>query len=139
MINNAISEFENLLICCKFLEGLIIDISDAFSSMFNWDKLFEILTKSSPIGLFRFKFLFCVAIKVESLKLFFDNWKEREPILLELINNNDHTVAVNVEELQKLEDLTKKYKEEGIIKQYSIGVGGYIYDNFEWISYEYDE
>ena len=97
-------------------------------SVFSWDKLFEIITKSSPINLYKFKF-FSYTIKLEFLKLFFDNWKNRNPILLK-ISSNYHQCE---EERRKLEDLTEKYKAKGIIKKYFIDYYSGHYKNFEWI------
>ncbi len=54
-VNSLIlTEFENLLINCQYLNGLVIDIYNDYG----WDKLFEILTKSLPAGLFKFNFSF---------------------------------------------------------------------------------
>ncbi|CAB5214969.1 unnamed protein product [Rhizophagus irregularis] len=67
-----ILELEKLLINCQYLEGLYILKIDAI----DWGNLFEILAKSSPSSLFKFKFCFsCTKVEIESLKLFFDNWK----------------------------------------------------------------
>ena len=98
-----------------------MDIDDKFS----WVKLFEILTKSSPISLFKFKFY--SNIKLEFLKLLFDNWKNRNPIFLEI--GGDY----NIEKNQQLEDLTKKYKAKGIVKKYHISSSSNIHEDFEWI------
>ena len=89
-------------------------------SIFRWDKLFEILTKSSPNSLFKFKFFSSNEIELEYLKLFFDNWKDRNPILLKL----------STKEKQQLEDLTEKYKTKGIIKTYNVND---YFEDFEWI------
>jgi len=126
--NSVISaEFENLLINCQFLNGLIIDIycrnTDEFIS---WDKLFEILAKSSPINLFKFKFYSNSTIKLEYLKSFFDNWINRKPMFLKIYNYD-----IN---LQQLNDLTKEYKAKGIIKNYYFITHCNIYEeDFEWI------
>ncbi|GES77286.1 hypothetical protein GLOIN_2v1784964 [Rhizophagus clarus] len=76
-----ILEFEKLLINCQYLNGLYIIIEnniwfDDGDHTFNWNLLFEALIRSSPIDLFKFKFYFYDALKLESLKLFLDNWKE---------------------------------------------------------------
>ena len=126
--NSVIStEFEKLLINCQFLNGFIIGICDAvIASIYNisWDKLFEILTRSSPISLFKFKFYSYDTIKLEYLKSFFDNWINRKPMLLKIFNYNINR--------QQLEDLTAEYKAKGIIKRYYIN-HGHIYKDFEWI------
>ncbi|PKK70790.1 hypothetical protein RhiirC2_849642 [Rhizophagus irregularis] len=119
--NSLISEFKNLLINCQYLDGLIINICEPHNE-FNWDKLFEILTQSSSINLFKFKFSSYGKIKLEHLKLFFDNWKDRNPILLK-IGINIFTVSLE-EELQLVE-LIKKYEVKGIIKKYSVCQVGY--------------
>ncbi|PKC03991.1 hypothetical protein RhiirA5_422916 [Rhizophagus irregularis] len=101
-----IFELENLLINCQNLNELSFIINDLFT--FNWDKLFELLTKSSPIRLYKFEFDFYEAPKLKSLKFFFDNWKGRNPMLLKFSRINN-----------ELTDLIENYKVEGIVKQYS--------------------
>ncbi|PKB96070.1 hypothetical protein RhiirA5_435516 [Rhizophagus irregularis] len=99
-------EFENLLIKCKFLNGLVFNTYD---DKFDWVNLFSILTKSSPISLINFKFF---SIKVQYIKdvtLFLDNWKDRYPISLSLTNYNLNYYEVK----QQLQD----YKTKGIIKK----------------------
>ncbi|CAG8623228.1 11314_t:CDS:2 [Rhizophagus irregularis] len=114
--NSNIIELENLLINCKYLEGLFIIGSTA--DAFDWDKLFEILTKSSPISLFKFKIYSYIPPKLDSLKLFLDNWKNRFPMLLQ------------VGRMKDTKDLVEKYKEVGIIKKYKNCLYG---KDFEWI------
>jgi hypothetical protein len=126
--NSLISEFENLLINCQFLNGLIIDINDIFDVLeFCWDKLFEILTKSSPFSLIKFNFISYKTIKSEYLKLFLDNWKDKHPILL-IISNDNYSLDIEVN--QQLKDLIEEYKVKGIIKKCYIG--GNICEDFEW-------
>src|SRR5207244_984484 len=55
LYNENITEFENLLINCQFLNGLVFEILDEIDEErggdeFGWDKLFKILIKSSPIS-----------------------------------------------------------------------------------------
>jgi len=127
--NLLLLEFENLLISCQFLNGLVLDIyynTDLFD-LFSWSKFFEILTKTSPISLFKFKFTY-IKFKLEDFKLLFDNW-EGKPILLEI-----RILSNCMKKKQQFEDLTEKYKVKGIIKQYLIGVVSiYDDDDFEWI------
>jgi hypothetical protein len=105
--NSLFSEFENLLINCQSLNELVIfDKSDKF----HWDKFFLILTKSSPIGLFNFKFYSCRKIKLEDMILFFDNWKDRNPMLLKL--------CAKGYSLLWLQYATKTYMKKGIIKTF---------------------
>jgi hypothetical protein len=62
----------------------------------------------SPISLFKFKFYFSVSLKSETLKLFFDNWKGRHPMLLQITQmakDDDYTVMI------------EKYKAKGVIKK----------------------
>ncbi|RIA92238.1 hypothetical protein C1645_820923 [Glomus cerebriforme] len=104
--NSNILELENLLIKCQHLNELFFIISDLLT--FNWETLFIILTKSSPISLFKFEFDFFELPKLNSLKLFFDNWKGRHPMLLQFCRIN-----------KELSDLIEIYKSEGIVKQYN--------------------
>jgi hypothetical protein len=111
-IGLIISELENLLINCKSLNGLVID---TFNNS-DIDKLFEILTRSSPITLFKFEF-YTFEIKLKDAKLFLNNWKDRNPMFLKLNN-----MGCNKKEIkQQLEDLAEEYKTKGIIKKYFIG------------------
>ncbi|PKC14027.1 hypothetical protein RhiirA5_409904 [Rhizophagus irregularis] len=117
-IELLISELENLLINCKFLNGLVIDNS-------YMDELFILLTKSSPITLFKFEF-FTYWVNLKYIKLFLDNWKDRNPMLLKL-NIRDKEIK------QQLEDLVKEYKVRGVIKKYSIGHSKInINEDFNW-------
>ncbi|GES99168.1 hypothetical protein GLOIN_2v813753 [Rhizophagus clarus] len=75
--SSFISEFENLLVNCQSLKGLSISMNDDFNA-FSWDKFFIILAESAPASLFKFKFR---PNKSEDLELFFDNWKNRNPML----------------------------------------------------------
>jgi hypothetical protein len=121
-IGLPISELENLLINCQFLNGLVIDTYNN-SDM---DKLFKILIKSSPITLFKFEFFM---IKLENVKLFLDNWKDRNPILLKLSNINYFDKEIK----QQLEIFAEEYKAKGIIKKYFIGYDEInINEDFDW-------
>jgi hypothetical protein len=111
-------EFERLLINCQDLDGLNI-ITGRLSS---YEKLFNILTKSSPISLFKFKFAFKNNYK-DPLRLFLDNWKDRYPMLLQI------DLASHLD--WKITDLIKEYKVKGIVKKFDPNL--YSYNEFEWI------
>ncbi|GES89983.1 hypothetical protein GLOIN_2v1783316 [Rhizophagus clarus] len=104
--NCNILELEILLISCQYLNRLYILISNLQDPMFDWDKLFEILTKSSPTSLYKIIF-HCHKLPVlETFKLFFDNWKRRHPnMFLKIIYNK----SMNPDEL------IESYKSEGIL------------------------
>ncbi|PKC08402.1 hypothetical protein RhiirA5_416930, partial [Rhizophagus irregularis] len=121
--NLSIPEFENLLINCQFLNGLIINVCKDYE--FSWDKLFQVLAKSSPISLFKFKF-YSKVFKLKDIESFFSSWKNRNPILLRI---NDSRIKVD----QKLVNLTEEYKAKGVIKKYSFGYGMDLIEDFEWI------
>jgi hypothetical protein len=107
--NDSILELEKLLINCQYLNGLYI----LCTRLFDWDNLFQILAKSSPNSLY--KFIFCFhrsQVKLESLRLFFDNWKGRHPMILQFIQITHFSVGHN--------NLIEKYKAEGVIKKFSI-------------------
>ncbi|CAB5395253.1 unnamed protein product [Rhizophagus irregularis] len=116
-----ILELEKLLIKCQYLNGLffIIDSDDTI----NWDKLFEILTKFSPNNLFNFKFYSVNQIKLNSLKLFFDNWKveHKHPMLLKFFR---------MKIVSEYVDLVESYKIEGVVKKFDHDLYG---EDFEWI------
>ncbi|GBC10557.1 hypothetical protein RclHR1_09710008 [Rhizophagus clarus] len=131
-----ITEFENLLIKCQFLNGLVIDIYDHIVK-FDWVKLFKILIKSSPISLVKFKFSSNRIISLENLKLFFDGWKNKIPMFLHIIPMYCFTRAEQRKqeqrELQQVENLIKEYKEREIIKSYYVDLHGSTFKDFEWI------
>jgi hypothetical protein len=56
-------------------------------------------------------------IKLGDIKLFFDNWKNRNPILLR-IGSDDY--YPNVSDKKQFENLCELYKLEGVIKKYFI-------------------
>ncbi|GBB84254.1 hypothetical protein RclHR1_10890001 [Rhizophagus clarus] len=113
-----LEELEKLLINCQHLDGLFFDQAD----IYNWDNLFEILTKSSPDSLFKFKFHVKQRkrnVQHDSLKLFFDNWKGKRPLLLQF----------NKKKMEKYSDLIEKYKAEGVVKKFDYNI---CYEDFEW-------
>ncbi|RIA92252.1 hypothetical protein C1645_820935 [Glomus cerebriforme] len=119
-------ELEKLLINCQYLSGLYIIINN-MEDEFDWDYLFKILTKSSPISLFKFKFSIYSdkLIKLESLKSFFDNWKGRHPMLLQIISSTN---------IKKYYYLIEKYKLEGIVKKYDYDTWfERTFEDFEWV------
>ncbi|GBC06331.1 hypothetical protein RclHR1_06770014 [Rhizophagus clarus] len=117
LLNDNISEFEKLLINCHYLNGLFIIIDSLVA--FNWDNLFKILTNSSPNSLFKFKIYSYVATNLKSLKQFFENWKDKHPMLLHLSR------------VKNVDDLIVKYMKKGRVKKYINNV--YFDEGFEWI------
>ncbi|GBC00710.1 hypothetical protein RclHR1_03950006 [Rhizophagus clarus] len=102
-----ILELENLLSNCVYLSELYI--YNSTDIVFNWDNLFRILAKSSPTHLFRFKFYNrFVTPELESLKLFFDNWKGRHSMILQF----DQMLM-----MEKCSDMIEEYKAKGIISE----------------------
>ncbi|PKK65581.1 hypothetical protein RhiirC2_853496 [Rhizophagus irregularis] len=104
--NCSILELEPLLISCKYLKVLFLLIGEG---QFDWNKLFEIFTKSSSSSLYKFKFNINGQPKLESYKLFFDNWKGRHPMFLQIFSNVIIDFNFNIIE---------RYKKEGIIKKF---------------------
>ncbi|CAG8659094.1 2553_t:CDS:2 [Rhizophagus irregularis] len=66
-------------------------------------------------------------IELNHIKLFLDNWKDRNPMLLKICT------SMSLKEKQQLEDLIEPYKAKGIIKNYFIGFDGNISEKLEWI------
>ncbi|CAB5336497.1 unnamed protein product [Rhizophagus irregularis] len=94
----------------------------------DWDHLFEVLAKSSPNCLFKFKFYFNESPKLDSIKLFLDNWKGRHPILLQTtpLYCSSNYCLNNI-------DFMERYKAEGIVENYENVSYGQTFDDFEWI------
>ncbi|CAB4413104.1 unnamed protein product [Rhizophagus irregularis] len=127
-INNDITELEKLLIKCKHLSGLVIII---FENEPDWDNLFKVLIRSSPINLFKFKFSSFKTLKLETLKFFFDNWKDRHPILLQT-NSLYSLYSANTERQQQINNLVGTYKKKGIVKTYDVYWQIHTIEDFEW-------
>jgi hypothetical protein len=118
--DSNILELENILNSCCHLNRLYIIINNGNyieSDSFDWDYLFNILTKSSPNCLFNFKFCFYKAPQLESLKLFLDNWKNRHSLLLKTIH--DSFLDSNRDWNDGHQNLIEKYKAQGVIKKYN--------------------
>jgi hypothetical protein len=122
-LNSNILEFENILIKCQYLDRLVI----VGPFVCDWKRFFEILARSSPTSLFKFKFKRVSFFIKQHLKSFFENWKGRHPnhpMVLHLINETHKLINVNYK------DLIIEYKAKGIIKEYR-----YYTDfgmDFEW-------
>ncbi|PKY40374.1 hypothetical protein RhiirA4_453730 [Rhizophagus irregularis] len=133
-----ISELEKLLIKCQYLDGLYILVDntlDGYGSEFSdkvidWNSLFEILAKSSPINLFKFKIYYQISPKSEFIKSFFDKWKGRHPMLLQFIGNQNSC--------KNYFDLIEKYKAEGIIKKCDDALEN-TFEDFEWIQKRFNK
>ncbi|PKC09081.1 hypothetical protein RhiirA5_416121 [Rhizophagus irregularis] len=113
--NNNISELEPLLRSCKYLNKLhILKRNNAIT---NWNNCFKVLSKSSPTNLSKFKFD-CRDInefQLDSLELFFDNWKVRQPMILQF--NSYINLNIQYKDFMRLID---KYKKKGNIKYFVI-------------------
>ncbi|GBB89801.1 hypothetical protein RclHR1_01660020 [Rhizophagus clarus] len=124
--NRNIPELEKLLTNCPHLNRLYLFIVDNQEHTFDWDKLFEILIRSSSTSLFKFAFNILnvnYLLKLETFKLFFDNWKGRHPMFLQI-------TAVD----EKMDfTLIERYKSEGIIKKFDYRFQYNINEDFEWI------
>ncbi|GES84971.1 hypothetical protein GLOIN_2v1784962 [Rhizophagus clarus] len=114
--NSNILELEILLVNCQYLNRLYIITQNEYYLMFNWNHLFEVLTKSSPTSLFGFKFCFNKAPRLESLKLFLDNWKNRHSMLLKTFLNCYYMVDRDWSDEHL--NLIEKYKTQGVVEKY---------------------
>ena len=113
---NNFLELENLLINCQHLNGLVIKINDLLN-ICKWEDIFKMLTKSSPTGLYSFKFYwYSSEIKFKTLKLFFDNWEGRHPMLLQIVNSTGYESYKHIIYL----NLIEQYKEKGVVKEYEV-------------------
>ncbi|GES74635.1 hypothetical protein GLOIN_2v1881634 [Rhizophagus clarus] len=118
--NINIIELEMLLINCQCLNELNIIVDNSRNNLhFDWNKLFEILAKSSPNSLSKFIFG-CFKIPSEFLKIFFDNWNERNPLSLEVTYKDIDF---------KLNRLIQNYKAKGIVKEFQNRLD---YNEFKW-------
>ncbi|CAB5186015.1 uncharacterized protein OCT59_027250 [Rhizophagus irregularis] len=118
-----IPEFEMLLINCQNLDELIFK----YELPFNYRNLFKILVRSSPISLYKFKIYFNQEFgpNSETLKSFFDNWKDRHPMILQI-----H--SMNFEDMEELKGLAKKYELKGIVQRCDFNCVC-DYEEFDWV------
>ncbi|GES90215.1 hypothetical protein GLOIN_2v1884233 [Rhizophagus clarus] len=122
ILNDHIKEFQKLLINCKFLNSLEI------SGDFNRNELFNMLIKFSSINLFKLYFHSIVLDSdcMVSLKLFFSSWKNRRPMLLIISSirlQKQERLLLPLRQVQQnhflqVEHLFKRYKAEGVIKDF---------------------
>ncbi|GES75181.1 hypothetical protein GLOIN_2v1866989 [Rhizophagus clarus] len=125
VMNNNILEFEKLLINCQYLSGLFLCFNHNELKNIDFNNLFKIFVESSPVSLFKFKFHLNLSLKTESLKLFFDNWKGRYPILLQTFPFNSCNYYLN----SMFNNLIEKYTADGLVKHDNL----LFFDDFEWI------
>ncbi|RIA84510.1 hypothetical protein C1645_832138 [Glomus cerebriforme] len=118
---NNILEMETLLMNCRYLIGLGIICFE--QDLMAWDKIFEILTKYAPNSLFQFKFISHFDCKLESFKSFFDNWKNRKPMLLKI-----HDMHFT----EKYFNLIDTYIKYGKIKNFHYDKSSTFFEAFEW-------
>ncbi|PKY22223.1 hypothetical protein RhiirB3_525604 [Rhizophagus irregularis] len=121
--NSNILELEPLLINCKHLDGLFILISHVQDRTFLWPKLFDILSKSSSSSLFKFKFNSNRLPQMKTFKLFFDNWKGRNPMFLQILSY-DAIIDLGI--------IIERYKSEGIIEKFEYNCQNHKIEDFEW-------
>ncbi|PKC08321.1 hypothetical protein RhiirA5_417055 [Rhizophagus irregularis] len=123
-------EIKQLLINCKFLEGLYIDVDKQINNYLNGDELLDILIKFAPNSLFKLQLNF-FEFKTKNFESFFNKWEKRKSLWLYLNN-------VKLDEDYKIEfkDLIKKYESEEVIKKYeSDDYLNFINDYTEFITY----
>ncbi|PKK57586.1 hypothetical protein RhiirC2_797766, partial [Rhizophagus irregularis] len=101
---------------CPNLRYLKISLMNNTNSLILEFENLLINSKSAPIGLFKFKF-HSKRFELKDFKLFFDNWKNRNPILLTISYN---PFSINLKEYHQLIDLFEKYRMKEIIKKYFI-------------------
>ncbi|RIA97740.1 hypothetical protein C1645_813608 [Glomus cerebriforme] len=112
--SNGFLELEKLLTNCQYLDTLGIYDNNCWINI-NWKYLFKILANSSPTSLFKFKFIFYKPPKLEHLKLFFDNWKNRNP--MHPIRLHVNCRNWNFGNFIELVDFVDKYKKTRIVKK----------------------
>ena len=128
--NDIILELEKIFINCQHLNGLVISNSDYVNKV-DWDSLFKILANSSPTSQFMFKLDSLETIKLEFLKLFFDNWKGRQSMLLQTVYSRRSYANGDIDNYFSL---FEKYRAKGIIQKYDCDSEQETYsDDFEWI------
>ncbi|RGB43454.1 hypothetical protein C1646_737978 [Rhizophagus diaphanus] len=111
--NKNLLEFENLLINCKYLCGLVIDND----SSIDINSLFEILCNSSPVGLYKFKFAYYAKFNLEPLESFFKDWDKRHPMLLKL-NTFWMKKALQSQKLyREICNIVERYKSKGTVRK----------------------
>ncbi|GBB99917.1 hypothetical protein RclHR1_03680012 [Rhizophagus clarus] len=132
--NSNFVELNKLLINCKRLEGLyILENSQGDNEFFDWEILFETLTKSSPSNLFKFKFQFIRAPSLKSLRYFFKGWYNRLPMLLQTNQVPPDWGYIDMApDWSKYYNLVNRYGDK-IVKKYDYSWDIVNFEDFEWI------
>src|SRR5205814_452146 len=91
-------------------------------------RLFEILCKSSPICLFKFVITYYTNFKLEPLKSFFNNWKNRHPMVLKIDNS-----WLDMQLQEQIYDMIQKFEAKGIIKKHEIKDLSTDFGDFNWM------
>ncbi|CAG8776074.1 5449_t:CDS:1, partial [Rhizophagus irregularis] len=124
----TLTEFERLLANSQYLDGLVID----YERGFDYKDVFEILTRSSPLNLSKFKFIFTQKFRLnfKLLESFLNKWNDRQPMLLQisLVNFIDEHQWY----MKRLKSLIKKYEMKGIIKKFDLNWYD-KFEEFEWV------
>src|SRR5579871_2969608 len=102
------------------LDGLVFEVGPSVDV--DWNSIFEVLSKSSPVNLFKFKINTIKSVVPSNFDFFFKNWKNgaRKPMILK---------TVQVLPIQR--ELIGRYKSEGVIQFYENNLTDL--EEFEWI------
>ena len=114
------TELKELLNKCQALDGLVFEVEEMIDV--DWSGLFQILTESSPVNLFKFK-IWAIEFTepdYESFELFFENWTNRKQMILK--TQFDDSIE---------EELIEQYKLEGNIKYYENSWNDF--EDFGWV------
>jgi hypothetical protein len=112
-------EFEKLLLACQHLKSLlliknsIVDESELLSDedrFTDGEELLKILIRSAPNKLREIRFFDNFKISLEILENFLESWKGRSPLSI--------FTSDPVYDKENYKDLIKKYKDDGVIKDF---------------------
>ncbi|CAG8721403.1 6671_t:CDS:1, partial [Funneliformis mosseae] len=115
VISEFATEFENLLMKCYRLRKIFIQgltIANIFVST-DLSLLFDILVEIAPDSLHEISIVYRNNVSKDDLEAFFENWRGREPIILNFYVEPCHKLN-----FEKLISVFEKYEEEGVLKRY---------------------
>ncbi|CAG8531376.1 11694_t:CDS:2 [Funneliformis caledonium] len=118
----VLEDFKQLLDKCSLLEGLYIYRESIYADDNIGKKLLDVLLDSAPPNLCKFQLHYCY-FKIDTLDQFLSKWTDKKslylyPILVNYYEKRFLSKEEYVKNKIRLNDLIKKYKEEGVVKRF---------------------
>ncbi|RIA80521.1 hypothetical protein C1645_792383 [Glomus cerebriforme] len=119
--NENLEDFKQLLIICKYLEGLYIYRGNIYNDD-DGKGLLDVLVDSANNNLYKLQLHYCY-FKIDTLNQFFKRWKGRKSLYLyPILANYYENKLLSREEFnrnkKRFNDMIESYKKENVIKTF---------------------